>query len=110
MKFVSYKFLEMTQRVLFVRSRMGNMRGWGGPLPQSWHDQQVALQHKVLQRMRDFGMIPVLPAFNGDVPDAITRIFPTAKVSHLSKWGSFNATYCWYCLISVNVMSFITSS
>lgn len=89
-------------------SRMGNMRGWGGPLPQSWHDQQVALQHKVLQRMRDFGMIPVLPAFNGDVPDAITRIFPTAKVSHLSKWGSFNATYCCTTLLDLNDPHFQT--
>ena len=52
---------------------MGNIRGWGGPLPASWHSQQVALQHLILQRMRDLGMTPILPAFSGYVPHAITR-------------------------------------
>lgn len=30
-------------------------------------------QHRILDRMRSFGMIPVLPAFAGHVPKAITR-------------------------------------
>lgn len=80
---------------IYLRFRMGNLRGWGGPLPQSWHAQQISLQHKILQRMRDFGMVPILPAFNGDVPNALTRLYPKAKVTHLSDWGGFNATYCW---------------
>ena len=49
------------------------MRGWGGPLPQSWIHNQLALQHKILDRMRSLGMIPVLPGFAGHVPAAITR-------------------------------------
>ena len=52
---------------------MGNIRGWGGPLPQSWHVQQVALQKQILQRMRGFGMIPVLPGFAGHVPKGLQR-------------------------------------
>ena len=52
---------------------MGNMEGWGGPLPQSWIDDQLSLQHQILSRMRELGMIPVLPAFAGHVPKAITR-------------------------------------
>ena len=55
------------------RSRMGNINGWGGPLPQGWILRKLVLQHKILQRMRDFGMIPVLPGFSGHVPQAITR-------------------------------------
>ena len=74
---------------------MGNMHGWGGPLPDSWHVQQVALQHKILARMRAFGMLPVLPAFAGYVPDKITRVFPSAKVTHMRHWGHFNSPYCW---------------
>eukprot|EP00058_Branchiostoma_floridae_P020458 XP_002605948.1 hypothetical protein BRAFLDRAFT_132235 [Branchiostoma floridae] len=35
-------------------ARMGNIRGWGGPLPQSWHQNQLELQHKILARMRNF--------------------------------------------------------
>ena len=55
------------------RGRMGNIRGWGGPLPDSWYTGQLALQHKILARMRALGMIPVLPAFAGHVPDGIQR-------------------------------------
>ena len=53
---------------------MGNIDGWGGPLPQSWIDNQLALQKKILARQRSLGMIPVLPGFAGHVPSAITRL------------------------------------
>ena len=75
---------------------MGNMHGWGGPLPESWHIERVALQHKILARMRAFGMLPVLPAFAGYVPDAIIRLFPKANVTHMSDWAGFRAPYCWF--------------
>ncbi|XP_035699107.1 alpha-N-acetylglucosaminidase-like [Branchiostoma floridae] len=74
-------------------ARMGNIRGWGGPLPQSWHQNQLELQHKILARMRNFGMIPVLPGFAGHVPAAITRLYPNASVSRL-QWGRFEDPYC----------------
>ena len=77
------------------RQRMGNLHGWGGPLPHSWHFQQVELQHKILARMRSLGMLPVLPAFAGHVPEAFPRLFPNHTVSHMGDWGHFNATYCW---------------
>ena len=31
---------------------------WGGPLPQTWLDQQLLLQKKILKRMRELGMTP----------------------------------------------------
>ncbi|XP_064476970.1 alpha-N-acetylglucosaminidase-like isoform X2 [Ornithodoros turicata] len=70
--------------------RMGNLQGWAGPLPDSWHTQQVTLQHKVLKRMREFGMIPVLPSFAGHVPRAIERL--GYKTSRLH-WGKFDEKY-----------------
>lgn len=63
----------------FSRARMGNMRGWGGPLPDSWIEGQLALQHKILARMRELGMTPVLPGFAGHVPKAITRYIVGSK-------------------------------
>ncbi|KAI3842100.1 hypothetical protein MKX03_018374, partial [Papaver bracteatum] len=39
-------------------SRMGNLHGWGGPLPQSWLDQQFFMQKKNLARMFELGMTP----------------------------------------------------
>ena len=75
---------------------MGNMHGWGGPLPNEWHEQQLALQHRILNTMRAFGMMPVLPAFAGHVPLAITKYYPNVTISHFGDWGHFNESYCWY--------------
>ncbi|XP_054161207.1 LOW QUALITY PROTEIN: alpha-N-acetylglucosaminidase-like [Oppia nitens] len=74
-------------------NRMGNVEGWSGPLTDNWHKQQAILQARILERMRSFGMLPVLPAFAGHVPRNLTRVMPDARVSRLSKWGKFNDTY-----------------
>lgn len=47
---------------------MNNIEGWGGPLPDSWYNQQEALQKKILKRMHEYGMQPVLPGFCGMMP------------------------------------------
>lgn len=47
---------------------MNNLEGWGGPLPLSWYSQQEALQKKILKRMKEFGMMPVLPGYCGMAP------------------------------------------
>ncbi|XP_012864259.1 PREDICTED: alpha-N-acetylglucosaminidase [Dipodomys ordii] len=73
--------------------RMGNLHTWGGPLSRFWHLKQLHLQHQILYRMRSFGMTPVLPAFAGHVPKAITRVFPHANVTQLGSWGHFNCSY-----------------
>lgn len=52
---------------------MGNMQAWGGSLTENWHIHQVQLQHKILNRMRAFGMTTVLPAFSGRVVPAFKR-------------------------------------
>ncbi|XP_071505649.1 alpha-N-acetylglucosaminidase-like [Diadema antillarum] len=75
-------------------ARMGNLDGWGGPLPQSWHQNQLALQHKILTRMRSLGMIPVLPGFAGHVPKNFAKVFPNASISNLGDWGHFRPQYC----------------
>uniref|UniRef100_A0A0E0D0R9 Alpha-N-acetylglucosaminidase n=1 Tax=Oryza meridionalis TaxID=40149 RepID=A0A0E0D0R9_9ORYZ len=52
-------------------ARMGNLHGWGGPLSQNWLDQQLTLQNKILSRMIELGMVPVLPSFSGNVPNTV---------------------------------------
>ena len=47
---------------------MNNLEGWGGPLPQNWYKQQEALQKKILARMKELGMKPVLPGYCGMMP------------------------------------------
>ncbi|XP_046550254.1 alpha-N-acetylglucosaminidase-like [Haliotis rubra] len=89
-------------------SRMGNIRGFGGPLPEYWMDRQLALQHKILDRMRSLGIIPVLPGFAGHVPAAITRVFPKANVTRLGSWANFNANYSETYLLDFNDPLFTT--
>lgn len=74
---------------------MGNIRGWGGPLSESWHNFTVKLQHQILKRMRELGITPVLPAFAGHVPRDFTRVFPNASVIKVMQWNDFEDKYCW---------------
>ncbi|CAN0900705.1 NAGLU [Linum grandiflorum] len=78
-------------------SRMANLHGWGGPLPQSWLDQQLAMQKKILARMYELGMTPVLPAFSGNVPAALIDLFPSAKITRLGNWFSVESNPKWCC-------------
>jgi alpha-N-acetylglucosaminidase len=50
---------------------MGGMHSFGGPLPARWAERRVDLARRVLARMRELGMTPVLPAFGGHVPPAL---------------------------------------
>lgn len=72
---------------------MGNLDGWGGPLPASWYEKQQALQKKILARQRELGMRAVLPAFAGHVPAAIKRVRPEANITRLKSWSGFAGTY-----------------
>eukprot|EP01116_Phalansterium_solitarium_P014190 TRINITY_DN31746_c0_g1_i1.p1 TRINITY_DN31746_c0_g1~~TRINITY_DN31746_c0_g1_i1.p1 ORF type:complete len:576 (-),score=130.27 TRINITY_DN31746_c0_g1_i1:32-1759(-) len=73
--------------------RMGNLNAWAGPLPMSWMQQKRDLQLQILARMRDFGMTPILPAFAGHVPPALTNYYPSAKITKLNSWAGFDGTY-----------------
>ena len=47
---------------------MNNLEGWGGPNSDAWYAQREALQKKIIRRMREFGIHPVLPGYSGMVP------------------------------------------
>ena len=69
--------------------RMGNIRNVDGPMPQEWHKDQINLQHKLLARMRELGMEPIIQSFAGFVPEAIKRIYPDIRL-HQTQWqGGF---------------------
>ncbi len=69
--------------------RMGNISGVDSPMPASWHKDQIALQHRILSRMRSLGMKPICPGFAGFLPPEIKRIFPEANVVQ-SEWAGFH--------------------
>lgn len=75
-------------------SWMGNIDSLGGPLPKSWMESHKLLQQKILERERAFGMTPVLQGFTGHVPEAITSMFPNAKLHKTGDWSAgFGGTY-----------------
>lgn len=73
---------------------MGNIRGWGGPLPENFKKQQLELQKQIIQAQRDLGMIVALPGFAGHVPLAFKRIFPNATFTAVTQWNRFPDQYC----------------
>lgn len=67
---------------------MNNLEGWGGPNPEQWYADREALQRQILERMRSYGMEPVLPGYSGMVPhDADERL--GVEVSGKGIWNGF---------------------
>lgn len=70
--------------------RMGNLSRFENPLPDEWHQEQIALQHQILKRMKDLGMQPICPGFAGFVPPELKRLFPNIKMVETSWGGRFH--------------------
>lgn len=67
-----------------------NMSGFGGPISRQLIEKRAALAEKIIDRVRDLGMTPVLPGYYGSVPDD----FPAkhggdAAVVAQGTWGAF---------------------
>lgn len=84
---------------------MNNLEGWGGPNPDSWYKQQEDLQKKILKRMKEWGMHPVLPGYSGMIPSkldlgkridggkeekTLSNISSESAQSTLNKWNGFD--------------------
>lgn len=74
----------------FPWMRMGNMCSMDGGMSPEWHESQIALQHKILDRMRALGMEPVFQGFAGFVPEAVEKHFPGVKLTRADWHGLHN--------------------
>ena len=70
----------------FPWMRMGNMTAVDGGMSQKWHDEQIALQHKINDRMLALGMTPVYQGFAGFVPKAMKEHYPEVDMM-TTKWS-----------------------
>lgn len=66
---------------------MGNLEGEGGPLTQGLIDREYELGKRVLNRMRELGMEPILQGFVGLVPRKFSEHYPDAHVIPQGMWA-----------------------
>lgn len=69
---------------------MGNIEGRGGPVSDGWIASRVELQKKILDRMRELGMRPVLPGFVGLVPNNLPQVVPGTRILPQGRWAGPN--------------------
>lgn len=75
-------------------SRFGNIQGdWNSTgidhTEINFFEDQFNLQKRILNRMIELGMTPILPSFTGFVPREIEQVYPDAKVVNSSNWNNF---------------------
>ena len=70
---------------------MINVEGHGGPNPKWWYERSRALCKTMLERMRSFGMTPVLPAFSGAVPNDFGTKASATEVNNAGTWQGITA-------------------
>lgn len=68
---------------------MANLEGWGGPMSASMRQMRHELQVKILKRMNELGIEPVVQGFNGMVPNILADKYPQAAIVKQGKWGAF---------------------
>ena len=83
---------------------MNNLEGWGSTInaadvtmngnPDWWYERQEQLCRKMMQRMRELGMQPVIPGFSGQVPYALNNYttinidgFNNSHIVNAGSWG-----------------------
>lgn len=66
---------------------MGNLEGWGGPVSDSMIQHWTSLQQKMLIRMKELGIKPVMQGFTGVVPVALKKHYPQAKIIDQGMWA-----------------------
>lgn len=68
---------------------MGNLCCFNGPISMMLLRQRAASAQKIIARLRELGITPVLPGFYGIVPADFQRKFPSAHVIPQGEWAGF---------------------
>ncbi|WP_171166765.1 alpha-N-acetylglucosaminidase [Streptomyces sp. I05A-00742] len=68
---------------------MQNMSSFGGPVSRSLLDRRAALAKRIVRRLRELGMTPVLPGYAGTVPPDFARRNKGARTVPQGDWAGF---------------------
>ncbi|MCH7563610.1 MAG: alpha-N-acetylglucosaminidase C-terminal domain-containing protein, partial [Gemmatimonadetes bacterium] len=65
---------------------LGLLQGYGGPVSQAWIDRQADLQKKIVTRMKELGIEPILQGYIGSMPSALVSAFPQVEFLDIGSW------------------------
>ncbi len=68
---------------------MQNMARFGGPVSRELLERRTALARRIVGRLRELGMTPVLPGYYGTVPPDFARRNKGARTIPQGDWGGF---------------------
>lgn len=68
---------------------MGNLCCFNGPISTALMQQRAASARRIVARLRELGITPVLPGFYGIVPADFQKKFPKAHVVPQGEWAGF---------------------
>ena len=68
---------------------MGNLCCFNGPISSALLRKRVASAQRIVARLRELGITPVLPGFYGIVPATSSAAFPDAHVIPQGEWAGF---------------------
>lgn len=71
---------------------MGNLEGFGGPLPMNWIQKRITLGKQILDRILSLGMQPIQQGFAGVVPRLLKKKYPDSKMEYQKSWNGFAET------------------
>ena len=68
---------------------MGNLCCFNGPISMQLLQKRAASAQRIIARLRDLGITPVLPGFYGIVPSDFRARFPHAHIVAQGEWAGF---------------------
>ncbi|MFI9720568.1 alpha-N-acetylglucosaminidase [Streptomyces sp. NPDC052396] len=68
---------------------MQNMASFGGPVSRQLLDRRTALAQRIVGRLRELGITPVLPGYYGTVPPGFAHRESGARTIPQGDWGGF---------------------
>lgn len=68
---------------------MGNLCCFGGPVSRALLRKRLLSTQRIIARLRELGMTPVLPGYYGIVPNGFRRRFPGSHVVPQGRWAGF---------------------
>jgi len=71
---------------------MGNLEGFGGPMPSSWINKRKELGKKILERQTKLGMTPIQHGFSGVVPQKFAELYPDKNMKVQEEWNGMKGT------------------